>query len=484
MNVLKNLSILTSLILIQGILATVGAYFIFSANFSADRANVRSEAVIFAGHARQTTLAAEIFLRQIADDVLQDPRLFEEFDDEFADKWALEANRLPQVRSVNLVNSEGILINDAVVRGTRIVDLSDREYFIRTKAGERSVIITEPIFSRARDSWFFGMALGVFDERGNHIGVVILGIEPRYFLNFFSSIGDSRLNVALLSQEDTIAAARFVDDLTPPLGELLDDLPDFGRTEFSVPSLLGYGLVSYLPVEDWPLKVVVHQPFFLGLQKIIPPITVFLITIVVATSAALAILFRIQRSEKRLEVERNELSTIKRALEEQVSTDPLTGIRNRRGFMMDCQREISRCRRYKRPVSVIVMDIDHFKQINDEHGHQSGDEALRVFSEVCQSSTRETDVLGRLGGEEFGLLLPETGHTDGLMLANRIRNRVAEQPIWSPDGDDGGPFKMTVSMGLADVDPEGNLEEALSQADKALYQAKAAGRNKVIFAET
>jgi diguanylate cyclase (GGDEF)-like protein len=170
--------------------------------------------------------------------------------------------------------------------------------------------------------------------------------------------------------------------------------------------------------------------------------------------------------------------TTRKEMEQQLkrlaSTDPLTGLANRVRFFALAAEELRRMQRYERPLAALMVDIDHFKHINDEHGHEAGDLALRTFGALCRTLVREADVVGRIGGEEFALLLPETGQERARALAERLRGAVEGLR------DAGLCCPMTVSIGVAGVLPgEVSVEAALSRADAALYEAKRAGRNRV-----
>ncbi|HYH19539.1 MAG TPA: diguanylate cyclase [Azospirillum sp.] len=159
------------------------------------------------------------------------------------------------------------------------------------------------------------------------------------------------------------------------------------------------------------------------------------------------------------------------------TTDPLTGLANRREFLAAAGHELARVRRYDRPATVMMFDIDHFKRINDTHGHAAGDEALRHVAAVCRERLRETDVVGRLGGEEFGVLLPETDVPAACEVAERLRAALAGAEIPRPDG---GVLRLTASIGIAAcIAGDASIEQALSRADDALYHAKRNGRNRV-----
>ncbi len=152
--------------------------------------------------------------------------------------------------------------------------------------------------------------------------------------------------------------------------------------------------------------------------------------------------------------------------------DRLTGIWNRIRLEEAAQQEIARLERYGHPVSLIMMDLDHFKQVNDQFGHGMGDQVLKEFCAVVQSCIRTTDILGRWGGEEFVLILPNSGYTSAVLLAERIRSEI-EQHIF-PD-----ELRLTTSLGMAVCQSTDTWNSWLERADQALYRAKSIGRNRV-----
>ena len=167
-------------------------------------------------------------------------------------------------------------------------------------------------------------------------------------------------------------------------------------------------------------------------------------------------------------------------LEKLASTDALTGLNNRRHFMLLAAAELARGQRYGRPISVGLADLDHFKQINDLYGHEAGDMALRAFADLVRDTLRHSDSAARYGGEEFAFIFPETTPHEAIVLAERLRSRLDALviPIMA-----GQYVRLTVSFGIADASTQ-TLEAALRLADDALYQAKRNGRNAVILAAT
>jgi diguanylate cyclase (GGDEF)-like protein len=157
-------------------------------------------------------------------------------------------------------------------------------------------------------------------------------------------------------------------------------------------------------------------------------------------------------------------------------TDPLTGIDNYRNFMQKGLKEIKRGIRLQKPLCVGILDLDHFKSINDQYGHNTGDVVLKEFSNIVMKCLRLEDEFGRIGGEEFGLLLPHTRLSDAKTVADRIRTTVEITPIVCEDKE----IYISVSIGVAEANPKVmTLDHVLNAADKALYKAKQKGRNRV-----
>ena len=161
-------------------------------------------------------------------------------------------------------------------------------------------------------------------------------------------------------------------------------------------------------------------------------------------------------------------------LERQAMSDALTGLPNRRAYENEARRMQARARRSGSPITVGVADIDHFKKVNDEHGHAVGDEVLSAVSAVIAQAARSTDFVARIGGEEFGLLFPDAMPDTARAVAERMRRAVEDFPVMTSGGVS---LTVTISVGLAQFD--GGLSESLSHADSAMYEAKNAGRNQV-----
>ncbi len=177
-----------------------------------------------------------------------------------------------------------------------------------------------------------------------------------------------------------------------------------------------------------------------------------------------------------------ERACVQKELVQLATTDFLTAAYNRRHFLQLAGAELARAGRYGRPVTMMMLDLDHFKRVNDERGHAAGDEALKAFVGLIKDVLRDQDRLGRMGGEEFAIVLPETALDAAVLVADRLRSRLAVLDV--PVGG-GEPLRLTTSIGVAECkirDGEG-LEACLSRADVALYRAKGLGRDRVEAAE-
>ena len=172
---------------------------------------------------------------------------------------------------------------------------------------------------------------------------------------------------------------------------------------------------------------------------------------------------------------------VERELERLVQVDTLTGVFTRHHFMALAERELARAIRYAGKMSVMMIDIDRFKSVNDTYGHQVGDRVLKELGLVFWAVLREADIVGRMGGEEFAVILPETELTQTVEVAERLRKAVERTAV---PLEHGLPLSVTVSIGIAPfAGAKTNVDTLLAHADKALYEAKREGRNRACVFE-
>lgn len=178
--------------------------------------------------------------------------------------------------------------------------------------------------------------------------------------------------------------------------------------------------------------------------------------------------------------ELEKLKTDYRQLSELVHTDSLTGLYNYRHFIMAIEREMERCRRTGQPTVLIMLDYDHFKEVNDTWGHNSGNRALVLLASCLRDTLRKFDTACRYGGEEFAIILPNTHLMTGVQVAERLRKTIAATPL---SIDDDKAITLTISLGVAlyQGGRQETAEELVKLADAQLYRAKKEGRNRVCF---
>jgi two-component system, NtrC family, C4-dicarboxylate transport sensor histidine kinase DctB len=184
-----------------------------------------------------------------------------------------------------------------------------------------------------------------------------------------------------------------------------------------------------------------------------------------------------QAAREQLEEKHRELEALSEHLKTMSISDPLTGCYNRRYFQEIAPKMVSAAQRHRRSISILMLDVDFFKKINDSHGHLAGDAVLKGIAQACRAALREPDFLVRFGGEEFVAVLPDTATSEALLVAERLREAIERLQV--PFGE--LALRATVSIGLSEfVAAEDSLEKAFARADTALYEAKRSGRNRVV----
>ncbi len=224
---------------------------------------------------------------------------------------------------------------------------------------------------------------------------------------------------------------------------------------------------AIIPMNETAIRVFFVLNIGVGFAAIFLVLNFFVRQREQAHQAALLTKDDLERSNRQLQ--ENE-ATIRQLM----LTDDLTGVANRRHLDERLQFELERMQRYGRGFSVIMADLDHFKQVNDTYGHIKGDEVIVTFADVLKSELRSADFVARFGGEEFIVILPETAETAAQLLADRVRASMQAKKI------KGFPHSVTASFGVTGVKKEDSLEGVVQRVDRALYQAKESGRNQVV----
>ncbi|MBC7950599.1 MAG: GGDEF domain-containing protein [Rhodospirillaceae bacterium] len=414
---------------------------------------------------------------------------------------SLAIQTTPFVRSIGLYDETGRILQHSDRKGGfPDTNVADRDYFRTLKANPgQGLFITRPFKNRGYEETIIGLARAIMTADGKFTGVALIAVSPEAFdllgglpnlprdsaISIHRRDGINLFRAPLIPDQwgkDLSGTALFTKHL-PTSAVGVTYTPTGGSTFDSQDRLL-----AYRTVEEWPLVVVVgilraeiaatwrqdwtRNAVFVGLALI-----------GFSWLATIAQRQTTGRLEAELNLSRRELqhrAIVEEELRRWATTDSLTGMANRRHFLEHCEREMQRALRYSRPMPVLIFDVDLFKTINDRFGHAMGDEALKIIADVAAASLRETDLMGRLGGEEFGVLLPETDTTGAADLAERLRAAIAAAPMTVNNQT----VPLSISVGVAMLHPDDTSVDALfNRADQALYRAKHAGRNRVVLAE-
>ena len=264
-----------------------------------------------------------------------------------------------------------------------------------------------------------------------------------------------------------------LSDIIGPVGEVTQDLKQQQTAEEQFQQTLQMHLGSLSQSAEVATEVTVLKQ---GIEKHLQSIQDALAARI-KTGSGEDIGNSLLELNKRLAEAEQAASEAQRQLQEQAEKallDSLTGLPNREAYNQRAYQEWCRWQRYKRPLTLVVCDIDHFKRVNDTFGHQAGDRVIKVLTKAMSQRLRQVDFMARYGGEEFVILLPETDVTTAFSLMDKVRAVIADTPFRFKQE----PVAVTVSMGLAGLEEGSSIEEVFAMADKRLYQAKQTGRNR------
>ena len=384
---------------------------------------------------------------------------------------------------IRLISKEGGLYYLGYPTRESLADVSDRDYYkAQMRADTRGLFLGRPVMSRVTGLWGLPISYPL-KTSPQGMAVIFAAIENRVLTQAFEHVRTHPNGSIFVAHRNGTVLFRSPGD--EAVGTLVSGSvlwkkylqeAESGVYEIKEAELDGRNrIVAYTTVPDYPLVVIassVSDDILKDWQEKTLAIVAFG---VIATFGCLLVLWR-------LKVTVQQLDRLRHEFEEQANVDDLTQIANRRCFIQQSAREFERSGRYGRPMSLLIYDVDHFKQINDTFGHEKGDVTLKAIAGSIQDELRTTDLQGRLGGEEFGVLLPETDQAAAIEVAERLRRCIEALTLPGTAGKDIHP---TVSIGVSELHGgEDTLELLMSRADHALYQAKNTGRNRVCCGPT
>lgn len=468
-----KLAILWSSVLLFGLASVVGWFWLHDRMHDQAFAQKLRETQIaneaFAEHTEQAFRNVELALSAVREVYLRTQSLAET--ERFID--GLPLNR-PLVENVYLIDAQGhiAISHNPAIRAT---DVRDRDFFVFHQQSKRDDLhIGSVEKGRVTGEYLFRVSRRISNADGSFGGIVLVALRPQGFSDYYHRLNDDAEGLtSLVGLDDKKIRARTPEPnneawqipLQGITREFLEKIPDGHARATSRLDGIEREFV-YRRVGNLPLVVISAFSDFDVDQVVIRqirPITIAGIAAIIFSAILAAILTLVFRQRE----EMTRLATV----------DILTGRLSRRHFMFLAEQELKRASRFKAELSVLMIDIDNFKAVNDTYGHQVGDQVLSRLGEVFGGVLREVDLVGRMGGEEFAVILPQTPILHAFEVAERLRRTVERTEIAMKYGL---PLSVSVSIGISSLhDPETNLDTLLGRADQALYDAKRQGRNQV-----
>ncbi len=379
---------------------------------------------------------------------------------------------------IRFVSSDGTLYYRDDIDGQGRAQVDDRDYFrVQMQSPPQGLFIAHPVMSRYTNRWGLPVSHPL-KARPHDMAVIFAAIDNIAFSEPFEAARTKPNGSIVLVHHDGSILFR-----SPEAGLIGKSLlgsglwTDENRSKndgvFELSSGTSDGLArigAFAKVPDYPIVAIATSALDDTLREWRTKVAGVIAVGIAATLAGIALLMRLRSSLRSLDTTQRELAA-------QANIDELTQIANRRFFMQHGSQELERSLRYERPLSLLIYDVDHFKHINDSHGHDAGDLTLKAITQAIQEELRTTDLQARFGGEEFAILLPETVLDKAIEVAERLRARIEKTRFANMGEQDAA---ITISIGIAAYSSGGEtLNELIARADRALYRAKADGRNRV-----
>ncbi len=391
------------------------------------------------------------------------------------------------VTQLAVIDKNGLLVFSNLAPSDKPVDLSDREHFRvhQDHPLEDRLFISKPVLGRVSKQWTIQFTRPIH-QNGEFAGVLVLSMPTSFFTDYYQQINvGPNGSIVLVGTDRSLRAIASGTPIPSRYGrfKLPENKPYFdpnapARGYYEGVSAIDgeYRLGAYRRLtNDGVVVVVLLSPkdFMAAFDKRreLLIVSAGIISLLLAAVALLIFVLscRYFQSTERLRQAHDQLTQL-------ANTDVLTGVSSRRSFLASLEAELARARRHAESLSLLMLDIDHFKRVNDVYGHPIGDAVLKQFTAICASMLRAHDLFGRLGGEEFAIALPHTDLDGARSVAEKIRLAIEQASLTTAAGN----IEITVSIGVAQTDAgQHEIDQLIAGADKALYDAKHGGRNQV-----
>lgn len=385
------------------------------------------------------------------------------------------------IADIRIVSKSGGLQYVPRLSSSNLADVSDRDYFTaQSDTSKKGFMLGQPVKGRFSEKWIIPVSMPI-STPSEHAAVIFAAIDLERItgLHELSRIKQNG-TVTILSDKGVIVARAPFDERMiggsimayPEFSNLIQKDSGFffnsGQTTDGIPRK-----VCFARLKDYPLLIAVSS----GVDEVLLPWKKQASSLVFFSFFVTIFVFFLWHRLLEAIRQREEAHA---KLEFQAKTDALTGLPNRRSFLEALGAELERATRYSRPLSVLMIDVDFFKKINDNYGHATGDEVLKALGSFLSGTIRTTDIAGRIGGEEFCVFLPEADANAAMDAAERLRSGF--ENVRTESGNQ--TVAATLSIGVSEISPsDDGAESIMDKADKALYKAKSSGRNRVCLYE-
>lgn len=447
-------------------------------------------ALLFATHTDMTFRSVDLALLELRDRYVKGQM---QIDQVVSSHLRLRSDAVLQV---GIVRADGLVVYTTPVEARGSTYADEREFFkVHRDSGKDALFVGRPLKGKVSGKWSIHLSRPILSN-GRFEGVAVIAVDPDYFVSFYQRAGLGKDGAARMIRDTGEVMARssgqdqFIGRVIKPSPYADPGAPLQGSFRRSAQVDGVDRLSSYHRLPQFGLTVVIGPSVEERLTAVRSHQRQLIWSAAALTALVLLVVFLLHRNfvrngliqaareadHRQLKEQYQEILGLQEQLKSQALQDPLTGLHNRRFLDAALPREIAKANRESYPVSLVVVDLDRFKHINDTYGHLFGDKVLTTVADILKKSARESDIVCRQGGEEFVMVMPGMSAEQALPRIDACRTAVEQNRILH----DGTQVQVTISAGIASFPDHGKkVDDLLRSADNAMYQSKNDGRNRV-----